>query len=272
MHPSLHRLILKAVDLWKPQPAKPFSTLFKSLPFGFCLKIGARVSENEANALRLVEKYTTVKAPLLINFTRNEGTGYLLMTKVPGAPLDIVFWRMTYEERRQLARDLGDCISQLRCIPNKNNHIVCDTTGGPLTDHRLEPMESWGPYNSKPEFLDDLTAGLENRRGQPPLSYLYAKYHAVCLTHSDLSLPNLFVGHGRLSGIIDWEHAGFKPEYWEYTRAVWSNVSDRKLASDYALAYIKDYQEELEGERMLWRLKPVFRLALLVIVSLPTAT
>lgn len=73
-----------------------------------------------------------------------------------------------------------------------------------------------------------------------------------------MSMSNLLVERGQLSGIIDWEHAGFKPEYWEYTRAVWSNMNDDKLASDFSLAYDKNYDEELEGERMLWRLKPVF--------------
>lgn len=38
-------------------------------------------------------------------------------------------------------------------------------------------------------------------------------------THSDLHRTNIFVRQGRLSGIIDWEHAGFKPEYWRYTNS-----------------------------------------------------
>ncbi|PGH15016.1 hypothetical protein AJ79_02698 [Helicocarpus griseus UAMH5409] len=206
LHLAIYRLILRA-----------------SLPFGLCLKFGRRVPENEANALRVVEKSTNINAPRLINFTKEDKTGYLLMTKVPGVPLGSVIWRMTYEERRQLAKDLGKCISQLRSIPNKNKNALCDTTGGPLTDHRLdEDLDPWGPYNSKTEFLDEVTAGLEDQRGQPPLSYLYEKDHDICFTHSDLSLSNLFVERGRLTGIIDWEHAGYKPEYWEYTRAVWT--------------------------------------------------
>ena len=121
-------------------------------------------------------------------------------------------------------------------------------------------MESWGPYGSKTNFLDDFTTGFESSWGQAPLSYLYEKDHAICLTHSDLSLSNLLVERGRLSGVIDWEHAGFKPEYWEYTRDLWSNMGDSVLERDYSLAYDKEYSEELEGERMLSRLKPVFLL------------
>lgn len=235
-----------------------FSTPFKSLPFGLCLKYGAYIHSNEANALQIVEKHTTINAPRLINFTQDKENSYILMTKVQGVPMDTVFWRMTYEERQQVAKKLGECISQLRRIPNKNKKALCDTEGGPLTDHRLEYMDRWGPYDSKIQFLDDLTSGLQSYREKPPISYLYEKDHEVVFTHSDLSLSNLFVERGQLSGIIDWEHAGFKPEYWEYTRAVWSDMGDARLASDYSLAYNKSYQDELEAEKLLWRLKPVY--------------
>ena len=107
------------VDRWDPLPGRPFSIPVKSLPFGFCLKIGPRVSENEANALWLVEKYTTISAPRLINFTRVGETGYLLMTRVPGVSMDTVFWRMAHEERRQVEKELGNCIRQLRRVPTK---------------------------------------------------------------------------------------------------------------------------------------------------------
>lgn len=62
---AVYRTISKAVDRWDPQP-DPF---FKVLPLGLCLKVGRRVSENEANTLDLVEKHTSIPAPRLINLT-----------------------------------------------------------------------------------------------------------------------------------------------------------------------------------------------------------
>jgi hypothetical protein len=53
---------------------------------------------------------------------------------------------------------------------------------------------------------------------------------------------------GRLCGLIDWEHAGFRPEFWEYTRAVWTYSGATKFARMYSFAFDKGYGEELEGE------------------------
>ncbi|EQL38834.1 hypothetical protein BDFG_00360 [Blastomyces dermatitidis ATCC 26199] len=255
---AIYRLILKAVDYWDPQG----NPSVKFLPFGLCLKTGRRVTRNEANALRLIEKHTSITAPKLIDFATDStaNNNFLLMTVVPGIGADRVFYRMTYEERRQLAIDVGSCISQYRQIKNDyaQKHLICDTLGGPITDHRTDDRGFCGPYNSKPEFLDDLTEDLESIRTERPLSYLYEKQHEVCFTHSDLHLSNLLVHRGRLCGIIDWENAGFKPEFWEYTRIVWGYKSDHRLSQDFELAFEKSYKEELEAERLLWRLKPVF--------------
>ena len=180
------------------------------------------------------------------------------MTEVPGVPADRVFFRMTYEERNQLAKDLWKCISQYRRIPNENKYLICDTVGGPVTDHRTHTLEPCGPYNTEVDFLNHLTKGLEDERNTPPISLLYDKKHQICFTHSDLHLSNLLVQGGRLSGIVDWENSGFKPEYWDYTRAVWAYMSDRRIAHEFSYAFDKNYEEELDAERELWRLKPVY--------------
>ena len=187
----------------------------------------------------------------------DEQKGSLLMTTVPGIPGDMVSYRLTYEERGQLAKDLGQWISQYRRIRNPHQHLICDTVGGPITDHRLDDIPL-GPYDSETAFLDYLTDGLENHKNQAPLSLLYEKQHDICFTHSDLHLSNLLIQEGRLSGIVDWENAGFKPEYWEYTRASWVYMGDERHQREFALAFEKDYAEELQAEKLLWELKPVY--------------
>lgn len=39
------------------------------------------------------------------------------------------------------------------------------------------------------------------------------------LTHGDLNTANIMVPDGHVSGIIDWEHAGYYPDWWEYVNA-----------------------------------------------------
>ncbi|KMU78038.1 hypothetical protein CISG_06800 [Coccidioides immitis RMSCC 3703] len=139
------KLILKLMDRWDPQR----DSSFKYLPFGLCLKLGQRASKNEANALLLVEKYTSIPAPRLIAFAQDgRNNGYLLMTRVPGVPMDSVFYRMTYEERSQVAKDLGKYISQYRCIRNTNKYLICDTLGGPTMDHRTKTQDGYTKFTT----------------------------------------------------------------------------------------------------------------------------
>lgn len=52
--------------------------------------------------------------------------------------------------------------------------------------------------------------------------------HQICFTHADLHPRNILVKKEakgprgwRVSGIIDWQMAGYYAEYWEYTKAMY---------------------------------------------------
>ncbi|KAK2813407.1 hypothetical protein FQN50_000723 [Emmonsiellopsis sp. PD_5] len=250
---------------------KFFYSRNRHLPFNLYVKSVRRPSlYNEANALRLVEKHTpTIPAPQLIDFVvaKDDGNrkyygdgGYILMTRARGDRLDHAIYWMTREDRKQLGVDLGKCISQWRHIPNDNNSpstLITSTLGGPAYDHQFEDKQC-GPFSSTVEFADSLTQYLQDQRGKPPLAALYKPDYRVFFTHSDLHHTNIFVEAGRLSGVIDWEHAGFKPEYWEYTRsllAYWG-VGEHKFIMDQA--FKEDYSEELEAQKYLWKVDPIF--------------
>ena len=192
------------------------------LPLGLCLKKARnKARANETNALRLVEEQTDIPAARFVDLAlQDEKTGFLLMTRVYGDRLEDVFYRVTDEARRALGKELGRCIFQLRKIQNKSKYQVTNTLGGPTFDHRFEEKQC-GPYRSNVEFFDYLTEYLEKQRAERLLSAFYAKEHRSFFTHSDIHRSNIFLRNGRLSGIIDWEPAGFKPELWEYIKALW---------------------------------------------------
>ncbi|KAI0483120.1 hypothetical protein GGR56DRAFT_623020 [Xylariaceae sp. FL0804] len=49
---------------------------------------------------------------------------------------------------------------------------------------------------------------------------MHRSAHDILFTHGDISMRDLLVdAHGRLSGIVDWEMAGWYPGYWEYMKA-----------------------------------------------------
>ncbi|KAL1982491.1 hypothetical protein VTN96DRAFT_1282 [Rasamsonia emersonii] len=129
---------------------------------------------------------------------------------------------MSYAERDRFADDLGACIAQLRTIPNKTPYLFADTLGGPMVDHRI-PTGRGGPCSSEADFYNLLRSHHDCTAAE----FFGDKFqslrqdHRSYFTHSDLHDSNLLVEGGRLSGIIDWECAGFKPEYWEFTKTMW---------------------------------------------------
>ncbi|PGH11071.1 hypothetical protein AJ79_05113 [Helicocarpus griseus UAMH5409] len=246
---GLFNLIDRQADRWNPEQK---GSRVKSLPLGLCLKRCRGNTENEANALRLIEKNTSINAPKLIGYAViDKKSGFLLMTKLPGIPLSKVYYRTTYEEREKMAKNLADWISQLRRIPNKSGRLIANVSGGPITDHMSEPDQHRGPYNSVEEFNDDLTQkvfNIQEHKSKQPIATLYRKKYDVCFTHSDLHNTNILVQNGQLSGLIDWENAGFKPEYWEFVRAMWPYGGDKRLTSIFRMAFGNKYDAEWEAE------------------------
>lgn len=83
------------------------------------------------------------------------------------------------------------------------------------------------PCQDEPEFLQYLLSARDpalwedNRQNYDAdtvkVKGISAIPHSVVFTHGDLYRHNILVHDGRLSGIIDWECAGWLPEYWDYT-------------------------------------------------------
>ena len=57
------------------------------------------------------------------------------------------------------------------------------------------------------------------------------KHHKTVFTHGDVSGSNILVKGGKVVVLIDFEMAGFYPEYWEYTTAMNSKDGGRRSTS-----------------------------------------
>lgn len=226
------------------------------LPFGLYIKECINAPQNEPNALKLVEKYTTVPAPRVVDVGQYDGKTYLILSRLPGQQLGDVTHLMSYDERNTFADDLAACVSQLRKIPNNTPYKFGDTLGGPMVDHRI-PGGRGGPFNTESDFNNHLTSHLdctisEALGGQVTV----LQDHHSCFTHSDFHASNLLVENGRLSGIVDWECAGYKPEYWEYTKAIYGSNWKPIQQAIFNRTFGNEYNAELELERKLWKLTP----------------
>ncbi|KAJ5325258.1 uncharacterized protein N7506_008360 [Penicillium brevicompactum] len=230
---------------------RSFTGLVHHLPFGLYAKECSRSSDNEGEALRLVEQYTSIPSPLWVDEYHDKLT-VLVMTAVSGQPLDTVFHRLSYSEREQLSKDLKSALSQLRCIPNKTSHAFSNTCGGPMIDHRF-PSGSRGPFHLISEFNALLVHGCVRQGTKAKITSVHARQYRSVFTHTDLHPSNILIDRGRLSGIVDWECAGFFPEYWEFTKLTYGAMHDAELRQIIRGAFTEGgYEEELEAEKLLW--------------------
>jgi hypothetical protein len=235
------------------------------LPFGLYLKYqpGSDALRNEYTALKLLEHKTTILAPRALDFV-SENTGddddfsYLLTSRIPGIPLARCQDGLSGNDYETISAQLKDCVSQMRDIPNSVNQdmVICNTLGEACRDPRIRDWDPIGPFPDEASFSQYLRFSDEpSRRG-----------HKIVFTHADLNPRNILVERmsnpagdrrWRLSGIVDWETAGYYPEYWDYTKSMfegfrWSRRHNRIMSG--VFSEFGDYSDELAIERRAWEL------------------
>lgn len=100
--------------------------------------------------------------------------------------------------------------------------------GGPVLDNFFRDTNYEGPYSTVFDFNNGViyaalpNSPLSERKYKTPFRELLCDEYHVYLTHADLNLANVLVsgskGARHVSGIIDWDQAGWYPEYWEHCK------------------------------------------------------
>lgn len=165
---------------------------------------------------------------------------------------------MSDEDTTTLVHDLRRHMIALRAIPRSPGwkHAISNAVDGPCFDYRINAAldydkdrgEVVGPFLSEDAFNDILRCG-----ALPEV--VHRGGHKMVFTHGDLNLRNVLVdSHGRLAGIVDWENAGWFPDYWDYTKAYFvTKLHQRWLRMvDGMFDQFGDFEHELEIECELW--------------------
>lgn len=120
---------------------------------------------------------------------------------------------MSYTKLNCLADDLAGYVTQLRNIPNPTAHMINDTSGGLVFDHRIPDNGIGGPFSTEADFHNFLVSHINSTPDRVLGEENLPRNQRSVFTHSDLHWSDILVDQGKLSGIIDWEYAGFLPEY-----------------------------------------------------------
>ena len=227
------------------------------LPFNLYLRRGspglASKYRAEARSLDLVERYTEIPAPRVIDTFETPQHSYLLMTRVPGQPVGQILDVMTDGETKQVVSDLKKIVSELLQIPNAIGFQfrICNSLGEGFLDWRIPDSQHEDlRFKTEADFNEYLTRPFwdETRK-------LAAKshdtHHKIVFTHGDLNMRNILAINGKVTGIVDWENAGWFPEYWEFTKAHYTARSSIRWLADIIDQVFEGYREELKVENML---------------------
>jgi aminoglycoside phosphotransferase len=181
----------------------------------------------------------------------------ILMTRLPGKELAEMYEQFNDEEHESVFTELRTMLGVMRNWPHPwGGDRICSVLGTAIRSVRV-PSHSIGPYESQAEFNDRLISPA--RRGDKSQEWFEEKlefakrirsvHYEVVFTHGDLKDHNILVHDGHISGFIDWESAGWYPDYWEFTTAM-------RFCPEYWSEFVKRlggsrYLEEREYERAL---------------------
>ena len=134
-------------------------------------------------------------------------------------PLDAVIGSMSSSELDHIANQLLVILNEMRSHTSKTLGSV---TGGPY-NNRFMPFP-WHPphaFLSTKEYLDHYRNMFLEFCGPEYVEELFSHFGMdaqVHFTHGDLLPHNILVDGSKITAIIDWETAGYYPEFWEYCR------------------------------------------------------
>lgn len=177
----------------------------------------------------------------------------MLTTHVEGDISGKSLQSMDADQLRQFATDFRNNVEQLRRIPNPYPHLICSSSGGPCRDGRIDHEDDKsGPYNSVEDlhkYLVSICAPLKDPADRSLIAEVHSRPHRVFFAHADLNPGNVLVHNGRLSGFVDWEYAGWYPEYWEHTKSCYI-VHRWGLWLETMGKAFPQYTDELKTERI----------------------
>jgi len=200
------------------------------LPFNLLLKFTDGTREEEALAM-ISARAIGLPAPRCWSYgDHGEGLpGSILMTRIPGVTLDTVIDSLSPSDLSTIAVELDNMIRRMRAFVNPYGGRICGIDGGAIRSVRV-PGQVAGPSPDIHTFYRELLVpavptwweGKEDqfRRHMSNYERLFKTPHAIVFTHGDLMDHNIMVRDGHITGIIDWEAAGWLPEYWEFTTAL----------------------------------------------------
>jgi aminoglycoside phosphotransferase (APT) family kinase protein len=182
-------------------------------------KRGRRVNIDERPALELAAQYG-LPVPRVYDAGESNGEAFIQMDFVEGDRLDLVWPNITEDERRSICQQLRESLTTMRSIPHSSG-LIGSCSGGKAQDDRQYTHYSGGPFTDEATFNSSFYFDLLKSTPNQIRTALYQQIrhdHRIVFSHGALAQHNILVKDGRITGLLDWENAGWYPEHWDYIK------------------------------------------------------
>lgn len=133
-------------------------------------------------------------------------------------------------------------------------NILGSITRGHLLDYVFENVPPGGPFKSVKHFNDWFSTlaqdWLPNSQNyQDPYRELLPDTEAIKFTHGDLHRGNIIISSTsppRVLAVIDWAHAGWYPDYWEYCKALYTSEYDGEWRNVWIPKFLSPHPVEFD--------------------------
>lgn len=240
-----------------------FDVNIVQLPFGLVMKWTDRTSLEEAIAMQMADA-AGIPVPKFLSCGEHTRAPFnrrisILMTRLPGISLENTYDDLQVDAEEPWLEGLKMCVHAMRSWVPPSPEAICSPIGTYLRSSRV-PDHIMGPFKSHEQFFEHLIYPASPHGFKSQAEYqdalkvaneLQQHPYRIKFTHGDFKAHNILVNDdGHLSGLLDWESAGWYPEYWEFTTAMrfgkgswWFQVASwmggdaylRELDSDIAL-------------------------------------
>ncbi|EXU97470.1 aminoglycoside 3'-phosphotransferase/choline kinase domain protein [Metarhizium robertsii] len=217
-------------------------------------------------AIRQVFADTEVPVPEVFGWRKYGDDNFIYMSLMPGQTLREVWPTLTSDDKTLICVDLNRIVKELRRLgQGSSSRSIASINGGTVQDKFFKLDYEEGPFQTIKSFNDWLLAAATRQRPGPNgVTGPYREYlpdtGEIYFTHGDLTLGNIIISDGpgprRIAGIIDWEQAGWYPEYWEYCKLLYGVEYQHEWRSDgWADKIMRPFETEWDvfAEYALWR-------------------
>lgn len=212
------------------------------------VKFGTSIEVCEGQGLIYLERHVPgVSAPRLYAMYEDSEQLFLVMQRASGVQLGSLWPSLTEPEKVSVVSKLGETFDAMRGAQCPWPGFFGGVDGGSVHDYlfysQKGDMNHLGPFHDEAAFVAGLTENYRNlleRNGRQDFKARYyeanlgrvLQNHRPTLTHGDLHQKNIMVAedpsrrNGNHNGgrsfnvvLVDWDRAGWYPDFWEFFRA-----------------------------------------------------